>query len=228
MNGEKYDRAKWHYDQNTTSFQFRDKAAVQVKTDRPLKSVIQKTKKKNSNRFHIYLVEIYRLSIQIVVFVKHLFLSVLIIHHHLRFSVIDIYPCKFLVNDFISIGKKIKYCLICLSTGHWYGEGHDFNLLSIYSMDSIYKYDSYFGEDELLPSLMSWIVNASHAELLAQAYYLGFSMWREPTYPLVSQTILTNRQQWIFGVYQLNTIGHFKPHDAQTTSNVCWVSPVMK
>lgn len=39
LNGEKYDRAKWHHDQNTTSFQFRDKAAVQVKTDRPLRSV---------------------------------------------------------------------------------------------------------------------------------------------------------------------------------------------
>jgi hypothetical protein len=39
LNGEKYDRAKWHHDQNTTSFQFRDKAAVQIKTDRPLKSV---------------------------------------------------------------------------------------------------------------------------------------------------------------------------------------------
>jgi hypothetical protein len=53
-------------------------------------------------------------------------------------------------------------------------------------------------------------------------------MWREPTYPLVAQTILSNRRQWIFGVYQLNTIGHFKPSDAQTTSNVCWVSPLMK
>lgn len=39
LNGEKYDRAKWHHDQNTTSFQFRDKAAVQIKTSKPLKSV---------------------------------------------------------------------------------------------------------------------------------------------------------------------------------------------
>lgn len=39
LNGQKYDRAKWHHDQNTTSFQFRDKAAVQIKTDRPLRSV---------------------------------------------------------------------------------------------------------------------------------------------------------------------------------------------
>ncbi len=39
LNGQKYDRAKWHHDQNTTSFQFRDKAAVQIKTERPLKSV---------------------------------------------------------------------------------------------------------------------------------------------------------------------------------------------
>lgn len=39
LNGQKYDRAKWHHDQNTTSFQFRDKAAVQVKTERPLRSV---------------------------------------------------------------------------------------------------------------------------------------------------------------------------------------------
>lgn len=115
-----------------------------------------------------------------------------------------------------------------LLTGHWHGEGHDFNLLTIYPMDSIYKYDSYFNEDELLPSLMSWIVNAGHGELLAQAYYLGFSMWREPTYPLISQVILSNRRQWIFGVYQLNTIAHFKPDDAQTTSNICWVSPLMK
>ncbi|CAF1100158.1 unnamed protein product [Adineta ricciae] len=31
----------------------------------------------------------------------------------------------------------------------------------------------------------------------------------------------------IFRVYQLNTISHFKPHDAHTTSNICWVSPLM-
>jgi hypothetical protein len=41
LNGEKYDRAKWHFDQNTTSFQFRDKAAVQIKIDRPLRSVTE-------------------------------------------------------------------------------------------------------------------------------------------------------------------------------------------
>ena len=111
--------------------------------------------------------------------------------------------------------------------GHWHGEGHDFNLLTVYPMDMLFHRESYFNEDELLSSVMSWIVNASHAELLAQAYYLGFSMWREPTYPLVAQTILSNRRQWVFGVYQLNTIGHFKPRDAQTTSNICWVSPVM-
>ncbi|CAF4205777.1 unnamed protein product, partial [Rotaria magnacalcarata] len=40
LDGQKYDRAKWHHDQNTTSFQFRDKAAVQVKTSKPLKSIV--------------------------------------------------------------------------------------------------------------------------------------------------------------------------------------------
>lgn len=95
-------------------------------------------------------------------------------------------------------------------------------------MDRLFNFDSYFGEDELQSSVMSWIVNSSHAELLAQAYYLGFSMWREPSYPLICQTILSNRRQWVFGVYQLNTTAHFKPLDAQTTSNLCWVSPIMK
>ncbi|CAF1226509.1 unnamed protein product [Rotaria sp. Silwood1] len=185
LNGQKYDRAKWHHDQNTTSFQFRDKAAVQVKTSRPLRSIVDP----NSS--------LCQTPVPICSF----------------------HPPAFKVFTDRYLPMQIP--------GHWHGEGHDFNLLSIYSMDSIYQYDSYFNEDELLPSLMSWIVNAGHAELLAQAYYLGFSMWREPTYPLIAQTIISNRRQWIFGVYQLNTIAHFKPHDAQTTSNICWVSPLM-
>ena len=113
------------------------------------------------------------------------------------------------------------------SSGHWHGEGHDFNLLSIYSMDQLLKSNADTTNDDFLSDVMSWVVNAGHAELLAQAYYLGFSMWREPTYPLIAQTILSNRRQWVFGVYQLNTMAHFKPVDAQTTSNVCWVSPLM-
>ncbi|CAF0957356.1 unnamed protein product [Didymodactylos carnosus] len=185
LNGEVYGKAKWHYDQNTTSFQFRDKAAIQVKTDKPLRSIVDPDS------------SLCQTPIPNCIY----------------------HPPAFKVFTDRYLPSQIP--------GHWHGEGHDFNLLTIYSMDSIYKHDSYFGEDEILTSLMSWIVNASHAELLAQAYYLGFSMWREPTYPLIAQTILTNRRQWIFGVYQLNTTSHYKDLDAQTTSNVCWVSPLM-
>lgn len=54
--------------------------------------------------------------------------------------------------------------------------------------------------------LKAQAIQSSYAWLLAQANYYGFNTFNELTYPLNTQTIITNGQQWSFYEYQLNTL----------------------
>ncbi|OAD60324.1 28S ribosomal protein S30, mitochondrial [Eufriesea mexicana] len=66
---------------------------------------------------------------------------------------------------------------------------------------------------------------ASYAWLLSQASYQGFSTVNDITYPLVSQTILTNGRLWSFCVYQLNTtLTHTEYAEENPKRNVCWIT----
>ncbi|CAL7945468.1 unnamed protein product [Xylocopa violacea] len=70
---------------------------------------------------------------------------------------------------------------------------------------------------------------ASYGWLLPQACYQGFSTVNEITYPLVSQTVLTNGQFWSFCVYQLNTtLIHMEHADENPKRNLCWITEPMK
>lgn len=70
---------------------------------------------------------------------------------------------------------------------------------------------------------------ASFGWLIAQANLLGFTTYNDLTYPLSTQTIITNGQLWSFYAYQLNTIAilgdlvHTNPK-----RNVCWRTPELK
>lgn len=58
---------------------------------------------------------------------------------------------------------------------------------------------------------------------------LGFSTVNDITYPLTSQTVLTNGKWWTFCIYQLNTtLLHSEYADENPVSNMCWITEPMK
>lgn len=57
----------------------------------------------------------------------------------------------------------------------------------------------------------------------------GFSTFNDITYPLTTQTIITDGQSWSFFVYQLNTLLVHSEHiDTNPKRNICWVTKPMK
>jgi len=105
--------------------------------------------------------------------------------------------------------------------GHWYGDKREFNFLTVLNTN---KQIDYFREkfddfEEDLENFKSMAINSAHAELTAQAYYLGFSMWKDLTYPLRGQYVLSNGQDFCFADYQLNTLHLWNP--ANKLKNVC-------
>jgi hypothetical protein len=63
--------------------------------------------------------------------------------------------------------------------GHWYGDSREFNFLTVYNTTKTFDYiRSKFGNSENFNEdfdvLKSMAITAGHAELTAQAYYLGF------------------------------------------------------
>ena len=56
----------------------------------------------------------------------------------------------------------------------------------------------------------------------------GFNTLVDLTYPLTTQTILTDGQHWQFLAYQLNTLELWKNNDANNFNNICWVSDEAK
>jgi small subunit ribosomal protein S30 len=65
--------------------------------------------------------------------------------------------------------------------------------------------------------------------LLGQASYQGFSTYHDPTYPLSTQTIITDGKVWSFYVYQLNTTQlHIDAIQQNPKVNQCWGTAEMK
>jgi hypothetical protein len=81
----------------------------------------------------------------------------------------------------------------------------------------------YPDHDENFDVLKSIVTTTGHAELTAQAHYLGFSRWKDITYPLLGQYVITNGQDFAFANYQLNTIRLW--NNATPASNLCYITP---
>jgi small subunit ribosomal protein S30 len=58
---------------------------------------------------------------------------------------------------------------------------------------------------------------------------LGFSTFNELTYPLTTQTVITDGKWWSFFVYQLNTVLLHNAHiEDNPKRNICWITKPMK
>jgi hypothetical protein len=105
--------------------------------------------------------------------------------------------------------------------GHWYGDKREFNFLTVLNTTKQKDYfeNKFDGYEEDLDNYKSMATTGAFAELTAQAYYLGFSMWKDLTYPLRGQYVLSNGQDFCFADYQLNTLNLWNP--ANKLKNVC-------
>ncbi|XP_076748855.1 mitochondrial ribosomal protein S30 [Xylocopa sonorina] len=109
--------------------------------------------------------------------------------------------------------------------GFWPGDIAEFGLLSYHNLNSLYL----TGFPLLEEAITVQAIFASYGWLLPQACYQGFSTVNEITYPLVSQTVLTNGQFWSFCVYQLNTtLVHSDHADENPKRNLCWITEPIK
>ncbi|KAK3921872.1 28S ribosomal protein S30, mitochondrial [Frankliniella fusca] len=111
--------------------------------------------------------------------------------------------------------------------GFWPGEQHSFGMMSFHS--SSFLDSRPFGPEDNLEAAHCTAILTSFSWLLGQACYQGFSTFHDVTYPLVTQTAMTNGKDWSFYLYQLNTtLLHTMNSTENPRCNVCWASNPMK
>lgn len=95
--------------------------------------------------------------------------------------------------------------------------------MSIHGRGHILERKASFGEQDNIEALHCQAMKASFGWLLAQANYQGFTTYNDITYPLATQTLITNGKLWSLYAYQLNTIAmHIDEVDVNTKHNVCF------
>ncbi|CAH1993471.1 unnamed protein product [Acanthoscelides obtectus] len=111
--------------------------------------------------------------------------------------------------------------------GYFPGDTHRFSQLSYHKR---HHARNTFGEviDEEC-SLSRQAIVTSFGWLQAQANMLGFNSFNDITYPMITQTVITDGKNWSFFVYQMNTI-LFHTHFAKENPkrNICWGTDEMK
>jgi small subunit ribosomal protein S30 len=114
--------------------------------------------------------------------------------------------------------------------GFWPGNVREYGLVSYQDrkfMNSRRNHD--YGAEDAQNALHSQGIVTSYAWLLAQACYQGFSTYLDMTYPLTTQTVITDGKFWSFYKYQLNTTCiHTNLDGPNPKYNQCWGTPEMK
>lgn len=127
--------------------------------------------------------------------------------------------------NFLPHWKLVNLCAIL---GFWPGEKYQFGVLAYHKRGYILQ-RNYGDESESKETLHRQGILASFSWLNAQANFLGFTTFNDITYPLVTQTCITNGQIWSFYVYQLNTmLMHSKNIKENPKRNICWAITEMK
>ncbi|XP_029668999.1 39S ribosomal protein S30, mitochondrial [Formica exsecta] len=111
--------------------------------------------------------------------------------------------------------------------GFWPGDENEFGFLSYHNCTSLQKRLKKY--DDTFEALTVQAILASYSWLLSQACYQGFSTFNDITYPLTTQTVITDGQWWSFFVYQLNTtLIHSEYADENPKRNLCWITNPIK
>lgn len=113
--------------------------------------------------------------------------------------------------------------------GFWPGSVNEFGLLSYHSRNHISFRNPAFGQQDHQEALHAQAILCSYGWAYGQACYQGFTTFNDLTYPLTTQTILTDGQMWSFYVYQLNTTGiHVDVFESNPMANECWGTEELK
>lgn len=127
-----------------------------------------------------------------------------------------------------SLGYKTSHRHATNIPGHWPGSSSGFGLISYQPRDYLIERNPKYGPEDFKEALHAQGIQSSFGWLLAQANYNGFNTYNDLTYPMTTQTVITNGKQWSFYRYQLNTtlIHSDHVHDNPKV-NFCWGSPEM-
>ena len=113
--------------------------------------------------------------------------------------------------------------------GFWPGNVREYGLLSYQDRNfMLNRNNEKYGEGDMQDALHSQGILSSYAWLLGQACYQGFSTYNDLTYPLTTQTIVTDGKLWSFYVYQLNTTSINTGSEQNNKFNQCWGTKEMK
>ncbi|XP_030565992.1 28S ribosomal protein S30, mitochondrial [Drosophila novamexicana] len=125
--------------------------------------------------------------------------------------------------DARTLGYSTKYQHAINVPGYWPSvNAPNFGMLSFQSRAHLQLRPQACGERDQLDALHALAIQSSYAWLLAQANYNGFNTYNELTYPLNTQTVITNGREWSFYEYQLNTLLVHGPHvDSNARVNFC-------
>lgn len=114
--------------------------------------------------------------------------------------------------------------------GYWPEDQNQHGSLSIinrfnrYSIKAVCSKNTIENEESLRKQIIAKAILTSFGWLLPQAVHLGFSPLTDLTYPLSTQTVITDGRLWTFSSYQLNTcdLSTNNPEE-HTHSNLVWV-----
>lgn len=113
--------------------------------------------------------------------------------------------------------------------GFWPGSPQEFGVLSYLSRSFLTKRSVAYGPEDTQDALHALAVLSSFSWLYGQASYQGFSTFTDPTYPLTTQTIITDGQFWSLYAYQLNTTQiHQDAIESNPRANRCWSTGELK
>lgn len=128
-----------------------------------------------------------------------------------------------------SIGIRYDYRHGTCIPGFWPGHTHEFGSLAYYTREYLVDLPDSFSEEDRLDILHANAILSSFGWLNTLACYQGFSTFNDITYPLTTQTVVSNGQYWSFYTYQLNTLlMNGKYIDDEGTKNICYATNPLK
>lgn len=126
------------------------------------------------------------------------------------------------------VGTMTKHSHMANIPGFWPGDPHHFGVLSYHKRGHIINRPYNDLEDDK-EALHRQAILQSFAWLHSQANYQGFTTFNDITYPIVTQSVITNGQVWSFYSYQMNTmLVHGTNIDTNPKVNICYATPEVK
>lgn len=124
------------------------------------------------------------------------------------------------------LGQIKEKCTPHFLPGVNIGSPCEFGYLSVETVDSFLldnAIEQYKSCPDIIPDLWKgFALSSCFLSTVAQAHYQGFNTYHDMTYPLTSQTIVTDGRKFVFSAYQLNTLHLWRSDDSNPLCNLFW------